>query len=217
MIGFNNVTYTYPNGMGVFNVHLRILPGEFAFLIGPSGSGKTTILRLIYMDLLPNKGEVNVNRYTSKKIRKRKIPHLRRDIGMIFQNFNLLNDRNLFENVALPLHIVGCAKKEIRDRVMALLIEVGLEDKAYEYPWELSGGEQQRACIARGLVKDPDIILADEPTGNLDPSTALQIIKLLERINRKGTAVLMASHNYRLINELGHRFVEIKNGIIQNK
>jgi cell division transport system ATP-binding protein len=217
MIGFNNVTYTYPNGMGVFNVHLRILPGEFAFLIGPSGSGKTTILRLIYMDLLPNKGEVNVNRYTSKKIRKRKIPHLRRDIGMIFQNFNLLNDRNLFENVALPLHIVGCAKKEIRDRVMALLIEVGLEDKAYEYPWELSGGEQQRACIARGLVKDPDIILADEPTGNLDPSTALQIIKLLERINRKGTAVLMASHNYRLINELGHRFVEIKNGIIQSK
>ena len=217
MIGFTNVSYTYPNGMGVFNVHLRILPGEFTFLIGPSGAGKTTIMRLIYMDLLPDKGEVNVNRYTSKKIRKRKIPHLRRDIGMIFQNFNLLNDRNLFENVALPLHIVGCDTKEIRDRVMALLIEVGLEDKAYEYPWELSGGEQQRACIARGLVKDPDIILADEPTGNLDPSTALQIIRLLERINRKGTAVLMASHNYRLIKELGHRFIEIKNGIIQSR
>lgn len=215
MIGFNNVTYTYPNGMGVFNVHLRILPGEFSFLIGPSGAGKTTIIRLIYMDLLPDKGEVNVNRYSSKKIRKRKIPHLRRDIGMIFQNFNLLNDRNLFENVALPLHIVGCHKKEIRDRVMALLIEVGLEDKAYEYPRELSGGEQQRACIARGLIKDPDIILADEPTGNLDPSTAIQIIRLLERINRKGTAILMASHNYRLIKELGHRFIEIKNGIIQ--
>lgn len=217
MIGFNNVTYMYPNGMGVFNIHLRILPGEFSFLIGPSGAGKTTIMRLIYMDILPDKGEVNVNRYSSKKIRKRKIPHLRRDIGMIFQNFNLLNDRNLFENVALPLHIVGCKKSEIRDRVMALLIEVGLEDKAYEYPWELSGGEQQRACIARGLVKDPDIILADEPTGNLDPSTALQIIRLLERINRKGTAVLMASHNYRLIKELGHRFIEIKNGIIQGR
>lgn len=215
MIGFNNVTYIYPNGMGVFNVHLRILPGEFSFLIGPSGAGKTTIIRLIYMDLLPDKGEVNVNRYSSKKIRKRKIPHLRRDIGMIFQNFTLLNDRNLFENVALPLHIVGCHKKEIRDRVIALLIEVGLEDKAYEYPRELSGGEQQRACIARGLIKDPDIILADEPTGNLDPSTAIQIIRLLERINRKGTAVLMASHNYRLIKELGHRFIEIKNGIIQ--
>lgn len=217
MIGFNNVTYMYPNGMGVFNIHLRILPGEFSFLIGPSGAGKTTIMRLIYMDILPEKGEVNVNRYSSKKIRKRKIPHLRRDIGIIFQNFNLLNDRNLFENVALPLHIVGCKKSEIRDRVMALLIEVGLEDKAYEYPWELSGGEQQRACIARGLVKDPDIILADEPTGNLDPSTALQIIRLLERINRKGTAVLMASHNYRLIKELGHRFIEIKNGIIQGR
>lgn len=217
MIGFTNVSYTYPNGMGVFNVHFRILPGEFTFLIGPSGAGKTTIIRLIYMDLLPDKGEINVNRFSSNKIRKRKIPHLRRDIGMISQNFNLLNDRDLFENVALPLHIIGCDKKEIRDRVMAILIEVGLEDKAYDYPWELSGGEQQRACIARGLVKDPDIILADEPTGNLDPTTALQIIRLLERINRKGTAVLMASHNYRLIKELGHRFIEIKNGIIQSR
>ena len=216
MIGFNNVTYSYPNGMGVFNAHLRILPGEFTFLIGPSGAGKITIIRLIYMDLLPDRGEVNINRYSSIKIRKRKIPNLRRDIGMISQNFNLLNDRNLFDNVALPLHVIGCQKKEIHDRVMALLIEVGLEDKAFEYPRELSGGEQQRACIARGLVKDPGIILADEPTGNLDPSTALQIIRLLERINRKGTTVLMTSHNYRLIKELGHRFIEIKNGIIQS-
>ena len=215
MIGLNNVTYTYPNGMGVFNVHLRILPGEFYFLIGPSGAGKTTIIRLIYMDMFPDRGEINVNRFSSKKIRKRKIPQLRREIGLIPQNFNLLNDRNLFENVALPLYVIGCDKKEIRDRVIALLVEVGLEDKAYEYPRELSGGEQQRACIARGLVKDPAIILADEPTGNLDPSTALQIIRLLERINRKGTAVLMTSHNYRLIKELGHRFIEIKNGIIQ--
>lgn len=215
MIGFKNVTYIYPSGAGVFNVHLRILPGEFTFLIGPSGAGKTTIIKLVYMDLLPDKGEVHVNRYSSNKIRKRKIPHLRRDIGMISQNFNLLNDRNLYENVALPLHVIGSDRKEIRDRVMALLIEVGLEDKAHEYPWELSGGEQQRACIARGLIKDPNILLADEPTGNLDPSTAMQIMRLLERINRKGTAVLMTSHNYRLIKELGHRFIEIKNGIIQ--
>jgi len=215
MIGFNNVTYIYPSGSGIFNVHLRILPGEFAFLIGPSGAGKTTIIKLVYMDLFPDKGEVNVNRYSSDTIRNRKIPHLRRDIGMISQNFNLLNDRNLYENVALPLHVIGSDKKEIRDRVMAMLIEVGLEDKAHEHPWELSGGEQQRACIARGLIKDPDILLADEPTGNLDPSTAMQIMMLLERINRKGTAVLMTSHNYRLIKELGHRFIEIKNGIIQ--
>jgi len=215
MIGFNNVTYIYPSGSGIFNIHLRILPGEFAFLIGPSGAGKTTIIKLVYMDILPDKGEVNVNRYSSETIRKRKIPHLRRDIGMISQNFNLLNDRNLYENVALPLHVIGSDRKEIRDRVMALLIEVGLEDKAHEYPWELSGGEQQRACIARGLIKDPEILLADEPTGNLDPSTAMQIMMLLERINRKGTAILMTSHNYRLIKELGHRFIEIKNGIIQ--
>jgi len=215
MIGFDNVTYTYPNGMGVFNVHLKVLPGEFTFLIGPSGAGKTTLIKLIYMDLFPDKGEVMINRFTSKKIRKRKIPRLRREIGIIFQNFNLLDDRNLFENVALPLHVIGFDKKEIHDRVMALLIEVGLEDKANDYPRELSGGEQQRACIARGLVKDPDIILADEPTGNLDPSSAMQIVRLLERINKKGTTVIMTSHNYRLIKELGHRFIEIKNGIIQ--
>jgi len=215
MIGFNDVTYTYSNGKGVFNAHLRILPGEFTFLIGPSGAGKTTIIRLLYMDLFPDRGEVIVNRYSSRKIRKRKIPHLRRDIGMISQKFNLLEDRNLYENVALPLHVIGCPKNEIQDRVKALLVEVGLDDKASSYPQELSGGEQQRACIARGLVKDPDIILADEPTGNLDPSTAMQIIRLLERINKRGTAVLMTSHNYRLIAELGHRFIEIKNGIIQ--
>jgi len=215
MIGFENVTYTYPNGAGVFNVHLRVLPGEFAFMIGPSGAGKTTLMKLIYMDLFPDKGEITVNRFSSNKMKKRKIPHLRRDIGMIFQNFDLLNDRNLFENVALPLHIIGFDKKEIHNRVMALLVEVGLDDKAYDYPRELSGGEQQRACIARGLVKDPDIILADEPTGNLDPSSAMQIVRLLERINKRGKAVLMTSHNYRLIKELGHRFIEIKNGIVQ--
>lgn len=214
MISFDNVTYTYPNGMGVFNLHLRILPGEFSFLIGPSGAGKTSLIKLIYMDMLPTKGVVSVNRYSSDKIKKRKIPQLRKEIGMIFQNFNLLDDRNLYENVALPLHVVGCDKKEIHDRVMALLTEVGLEDKAKDYPRELSGGEQQRACIARGLVKDPDIILADEPTGNLDPSTAMQIIRLLERYNKNGSTVLMTSHNYRLIKELGHRFIEIKNGII---
>lgn len=214
MISFDNVTYTYPNGMGVFNVHLRILPGEFAFLIGPSGAGKTSLIKLIYMDLFPNKGVVSINRFSSDKIKKRKVHHLRKEIGMIFQNFNLLDDRNLYENVALPLHVVGCDKKEIHDRVMALLIEVGLEEKAKDYPKELSGGEQQRACIARGLVKDPDIILADEPTGNLDPSTAMQIIRLLERYNKNGSTVLMTSHNYRLIKELGHRFIEIKNGII---
>jgi len=215
MISFNNVTYSYPNGNGIFDATFRVLPGEFSFLIGPSGAGKTTIIKLIYMDLFPNKGEIILNRYSSKNLRKRKIPNHRRDIGMIFQNFNLLNDRNLYENVALPLHVIGCKKKEIHDRVMALLIEVGLEDKAKEYPEELSGGEQQRACIARGLIKNPKIILADEPTGNLDPSSAMQIVRLFERVNKSGATVLMSSHNYRLIKELDHRFIEIINGIVQ--
>jgi len=215
MISFNNVTYSYPNGNGVFGATFRILPGEFSFLIGPSGAGKTTIMKLIYMDLFPNKGEIILNRHSSSNLRKRKIPYHRRNIGMIFQNFNLLKDRSLYENVALPLHVVGCSKKEIHDRVLAILIEVGLEDKAKEYPEELSGGEQQRACIARGLVKNPEIILADEPTGNLDPSSAMQIVKLFERVNKNGTTVLMSSHNYRLIKEMDHRFVEIINGIVQ--
>ena len=215
MIQFDNVSYNYEKGGGVSNVNLTIEENEYAFLIGPTGSGKTTLLKLAYMDLFPNVGRVIINKYDSSKIKPKKIPYFRRNIGMVFQDYHLLNDRNLFDNIALPLHVMGYKKDEIIDRVEESLEEIGLESKSNHYPNELSGGEQQRACVARALIKEPDIILADEPTGNLDPVTSFELIKLLEEINREGTSILMASHNYNLIKGRGHRIIEIQNGTVR--
>ena len=215
MIQLDNVSYSFDKGGGISNVNLRLNDSEYAFLIGPTGSGKTTLLRLIYMELFPQVGKVVVDKYNSKNIKPRKIPYLRRKIGMVFQDYHLLNDRNLFDNIALALHVIGFSKDEIVDRVTESIEEVGLEGKADHYPQELSGGEQQRACVARALVKDPEIVLADEPTGNLDPVTSFELIKLLEEINREGTTILMASHNYNLIKGRGHRIIEIQNGTLR--
>jgi|TARA_B100001105_G_scaffold220360_1_gene187673 cell division transport system ATP-binding protein len=215
MIRLDNASYSYTNGSGISNINLTIGDDEFAFIIGPTGSGKTTLLRMVYMDLLPQVGKVVVDEFDSKIIKSRKIPFLRRKIGMIFQDYHLLDDRNLFDNIALSLHVLGCAKDEIVDRVTESLEEVGLDGKDDRYPEELSGGEQQRACIARALVKDPDIILADEPTGNLDPVTSFELIKLLEEVNREGTTIIMASHDYNLIKGRGHRIIEIQDGSVR--
>ena len=215
MIQLDNVSYSYDKGGGVSNVNLSLNDSEYAFLIGPTGSGKTTLLRLIYMELFPQVGKVVVDKYNSKNIKPRKIPYLRRKIGMVFQDYHLLNDRNLFENIALALHVIGYSKDEIVERVTESIEEVGLEGKADRYPQELSGGEQQRACVARALVKDPDIVLADEPTGNLDPVTSFELIKLLEEVNQEGKTILMASHNYNLIKGRGHRIIEIQNGSVR--
>jgi len=215
MIQLDNVSYSYDKGGGVTNVNLNLNDSEYAFLIGPTGSGKTTLLRLIYMELFPQVGKVVVDKYNSKNIKPRKIPYLRRKIGMVFQDYHLLNDRNLFENIALALHVIGYSKDEIVERVTESIEEVGLEGKADRYPQELSGGEQQRACVARALVKDPDIVLADEPTGNLDPVTSFELIKLLEEVNQEGKTILMASHNYNLIKGRGHRIIEIQNGSVR--
>ena len=215
MIRLDNASYSYTKGSGVSNINLTIGDDEFVFIIGPTGSGKTTLLRMVYMDLLPQVGKVVVDEFDSKKIKSRKIPLLRQKIGMVFQDYHLLDDRNLFENIALSLHVLGCAKDEIVDRVTESLEEVGLDGKEDRYPEELSGGEQQRACIARALVKDPDIILADEPTGNLDPVTSFELIKLLEEVNREGTAIIMASHDYNLIKGRGHRIIEIQDGSVR--
>ena len=215
MIQLGNVSYSYDKGGGVSNVNLSLNDSEYAFIIGPTGSGKTTLLRLIYMELFPQVGKVVVDKYNSKNIKPRKIPYLRRKIGMIFQDYHLLNDRNLFDNIALALHVIGYSKDEIVERVTESIEEVGLEGKADHYPQELSGGEQQRACVARALVKDPDIVLADEPTGNLDPVTSFELIKLLEEVNQEGKTILMASHNYNLIKGRGHRIIEIQNGSVR--
>jgi cell division transport system ATP-binding protein len=215
MIQLDNVSYSYDKGGGVSNVNLSLNDSEYAFIIGPTGSGKTTLLRLIYMELFPQVGKVVVDKYNSKNIKPRKIPYLRRKIGMVFQDYHLLNDRNLFDNIALALHVIGYSKDEIVERVTESIEEVGLEGKADNYPQELSGGEQQRACVARALVKDPDIVLADEPTGNLDPVTSFELIKLLEEVNQEGKTILMASHNYNLIKGRGHRIIEIQNGSVR--
>ena len=215
MIKIDNVSYNCAKGGGVSNINFTIDDGEFVFLIGPTGSGKTTILRLLYLDLFPKAGKVIIDKFDSQTIKKRKIPYLRRRVGVIFQNYHLLEDRNLFENIALPLHVLGYDKDEILELVNESLDEIGLKGKETHYPNELSGGEQQRACIARALIKDPDIILADEPTGNLDPVASFELIKLLEQISKEGTSILMASHNYNLIKSRGHRIVEMQNGSVR--
>ena len=215
MIHLNNVSYTYEKGGGVSNINMSIDDDEYAFLIGPTGSGKTTLLRLIYMDLLPQVGNVVIDEYDSTNIKQKRIALLRRKVGMIFQDYHLLDDRNLFNNIALPLHVIGYDKEEIVDLVSEALEEVGLDGKEDHFPNELSGGEQQRACVARAMIKGPDIILADEPTGNLDPVTSFELIKLLEEVNKEGTAILMASHNYNLIKGRGHRIIEIQDGSVR--
>ena len=215
MIEFQNVSYSHNKGYGVNNLNMIVKNGDFTFLIGPTGSGKTTLMRLLYFDLLPDSGIVKVNGLTSNKINSSKISKARKKIGMVFQDYKLLQDRNLFENVALPLYVLGFPSREISSRVDEAIELVGLEGKENHLPEELSGGEQQRASLARAFIKEPDIILADEPTGNLDPVASFELVRLLETINETGTTILMASHNYNLIKGRGRPIFELKNGVLR--
>ena len=204
----------YPTGDGIERITLSVNPGEFVFLVGPSGAGKSTVLKMIYMELWPDEGHIVVNGYSSLYTRKRDIPYLRRKLGIVFQDFKLLLDRDVFENVAFALRVTKTKRKEIKKRVLRVLAGVGLSHKRNKMPLELSGGEQQRVAIARALVSDPYILLADEPTGNLDPEVSEGIMELLERVNERGTAVLMATHNYPLVDKHRGRVIRIDRGRI---
>ena len=212
MVEFKNISFSYSKESGVYDIDLNIKDEEFCFLVGPTGSGKSSLLKMIYFDILPSEGEIHVLGYNSKKTKKNRIHKLRKKIGVIFQDYKLLKQRTVYENIALPLHINGVGRKKIKDNVEEALELTDLLDYQDKYPNQLSGGEQQRVCIARAIVKNPELILADEPTGNLDPAAAHKILKILEQINKEGTTVIMATHNYKLISDRDHRIIELKAG-----
>ena len=215
MIRFHKVFKAFPRGtLALKDVTFHIARGEFAFLTGHSGAGKSTVLRLIYADVPPTSGEVRVSGYDVGQIRRRDVPRLRRRLGIVFQDFRLLEDRTAEQNVAFALEVTGTRRGAIKPRVMRVLTQVGLAAKATAFPRELSGGEQQRVAIARALVHDPRVLLADEPAGNLDEYATRGVLKLLRDINANGTAVLMATHDLDLVRKADYRMIELKEGVV---
>ncbi len=213
MLKLDHVTKIYPNGTHALrDVSLTVEDGEFLFVVGPSGSGKSTILKLLTGEVEPTEGEIQVNGFDVSHIRQRDIPYLRRTIGVVFQDFRLIENKSVYENVAFVMRAVGAPARTIKKRVSYVLDLVGVLHKARRLPGELSGGEQQRVAIARALVNNPDVIIADEPTGNLDPSRSLELMLLLEKINSLGTTVLVVTHEKELVNEFGKRVVAIDGG-----
>ena len=212
MIKFENVTATYAKKIGIFNLTFHIPKGELVFLMGPTGAGKSTVLRIIYKDMPIVGGKLFINGEDIGSIRRRHIPRFRRKIGMVFQDYRLINDYNVFENIALPLQIQGESNKYIKAKVYEIMEKVGLIQRGNSYPNRLSGGEKQRVSIARALVKNPLVILADEPTGNLDPNVSDEILDLLEIATESGASVLMSTHNFPLIQPRKKRFIEINDG-----
>ncbi len=215
MIEFTDVVKSYSVGnRAQKGVSMQIEDGEFAFLVGPSGSGKSTIIKLITGELKPTSGTVHVNGYSLERIRKREIPYLRRTVGIVFQDFRLIQNKTVYENVAFVMRAIGAQEKEIRERVPYVLNLVGLDTKSRRHPGELSGGEQQRLAIARALVNNPSTIIADEPTGNLDPARSLEIMSLLMEINNLGTTMLVVTHAKDLVERFHKRVIAIDDGLI---
>ena len=215
MIEFTNVVKSYEQGNKALNgVSMQIEDGEFCFLVGPSGSGKSTIIKLITGELKPTSGTVHVNGYSLERIRKKEIPYLRRTVGVVFQDFRLIENMTVYENVAFAMRVIGASEKEIKERVPYVLDLVGLENKSSRHPGELSGGEQQRLAIARALVNNPSTIIADEPTGNLDPARSLEIMTLLQEINNLGTTLLVVTHEMDLVQRFAKRVIAIDEGLV---
>ena len=215
MIRLIDVYKEYDNGTKALKgVNMRIDDGEFVFLVGPSGSGKSTLIKLITAEIAPSDGRVMVNGYNLNNISPRQVPHMRRTLGVIFQDFRLIEKKTVYENLSFAMRAIGASNRELRRRIPYVLKLVGLEQKGDRYPGQLSGGEQQRVAIARALVNNPSMIIADEPTGNLDPQRSLEIMMLLERINELGTTVLVVTHEKNLVNRFTKRVVAIENGRI---
>lgn len=215
MITLENVSKSYAKGQPALNdVSLHIDKGEFVFIVGNSGSGKSTLIKLLLKELEPTSGTIIVNDQNLSKMKRRKVPKYRRGVGVVFQDFRLLKDRNVYENVAFAQRVIERPNRVIKKRVPEILTLVGLAEKYKSFPRELSGGEQQRVALARALVNRPNILLADEPTGNLDPKNSLEIMKLLEEINERGTTVLVVTHNREIVNSFRKRVITMRKGVI---
>jgi len=215
LIELRSVSLTYPNGIRALDdVDIKIEKGEFVFLVGHSGTGKSSLLRLLYREQVPTSGEVHVDGIEVQRMRPGAVPRLRRNVGVVFQDFKLLSEKTVWENVAFALQVTGARTKDVMRQVPRCLDLVGLSQKSRMFPSELSGGEQQRTAIARALVNNPKILLCDEPTGNLDPSNTTEIMELLQRINTKGTTVVVATHNQAVVDRMRKRVVRLENGRI---
>lgn len=215
MIKMSNVNKKYNNGITALNeLSIEIEQGEFVYVVGPSGAGKSTFIKMIYHEEVPTEGYVTINEYDTSNMKNKYIPKLRRDVGVVFQDFKLLPKLTVFENVAYAMQVLEKHPKEIQARVLEVLELVGLKHKVRMFPHELSGGEQQRVAIARAVANTPKILIADEPTGNLDPDTSWGIMEVLDEINKQGTTVIMATHNSDIVNQVRHRVIAIDNGRI---
>lgn len=215
MIEFKGVHKTYESGVKALkDINIRIDKGEFVFVVGASGAGKSTFLKLIMREELPSAGEVVVEKFNLTKTKRRDIPYLRRTMGMVFQDFRLIGTMNVYDNVAFAMRVTGAGQRTIRKRVPYILGLVGLQSKGRSFPAELSGGEQQRVGLARALVNNPSLVIADEPTGNIDPEMSYEIVQLLNEINRRGTTVIMVTHEHRLVKMFRRRVIEIKDGAV---
>ena len=212
MIDLKNVSVSFDNQRVLDRIDFSMKQGEFVYLVGQTGTGKSSLMRLMYFDLRPSTGRVKIASYDSNSITNRQIPLIRRRLGIVFQDFKLLEDRNVYDNVAFALFVTNTRRSEIKKKVLHVLADVGLSHKRYQMPHELSGGEQQRVVIARALVNEPIVLIADEPTGNLDPTSSAEIMDLLTKINMRGTAILMATHNYDLVKKYPARVVQLKDG-----
>lgn len=215
MIEFKNVSKIYPNGTTALkHINLHVKKGEFVFIVGVSGSGKSTFLKLIMHEEVPSSGDLYIDGLNTSGLNKKEVPYLRRKMGIVFQDFRLIDKMNVFDNVAFAMRVTGASEKEVKKRVPYILSLVGLQDKATRKPCELSGGEQQRVSLARALVNNPSMIIADEPTGNIDPEMSFEIVELLNEINKRGTTILMVTHEHDLVDHFKRRVIEINQGTV---